>query len=111
MNQMCASRLSTEPTRVDCLAPLWEYKAGSIFPKDTTIHCPAQKSNREPTTLRLPACVLIHESVKPLVWMESVKGRDTTVRYAHYGYRTYNLTITIRRSNKLSYARKETVIY
>ena len=63
------------PWRVDCLAPLWEFGRQVSFFKNTTLYCPIQEPNREPTTLQLPACAFIHWAASSL-WLSLLRTQQ-----------------------------------
>ena len=112
-----ASRLSTTPTLsliryaifgqtgpprpIDYLAPLWECRR-KVSPKDYDM---LPNSGTEPGADDLAVANLCSYPLSCTVGMTvlSVFPKDTTARYALYGYRTSNLTITIQGSNRLNH--------
>ena len=110
---LCASRLSTIPTwidcppqslihhaifsqagpwrLVDCLPPMWEY--GRCLSQEHNDTLPSSGAKPRVDNLRLPTYALIQWAASPLVWILAlcVFPKDTTARYAQCGDRTSNL--------------------
>ena len=72
-------RLSTSPRRrVNDLAPLWDYRR-SVFPKDTTMHCPIKKRTENRQLCGCQRALLSTEL--PASWDNSILfSKDTKQR-------------------------------